>query len=86
MDWTPLQIEKALLRLEDSLPRLVAEHDDPRAFSAAVRRASAEVEAHAGDFAPYVSRRIDAMLVALVRTGTGHGRRYAEPGQDERRA
>lgn len=74
MDWTPLQIEKALLRLEDALPRLLAENDDPRAFSAAVRRESVEVEAHAGEFAPYVSRRIDAMLVALVRTG--HGREY----------
>ena len=72
MDWTPLQIEKALLRLEDALPRLVAEHDDPRAFSAAVRRESADVEAQSGDFAPYVSRRIDAMLVALVRQGAGH--------------
>ena len=72
MDWNPLQIEKALLRLEDALPRLMAEHDDPRAFSAAVRRESAEVEAHAGDFGPYVSRRIDAMLVALVRSGRGH--------------
>ena len=72
MDWNPLQIEKALLRLEDALPRLMAEHDDPRDFSAAVRRESAEVEANSGDFAPYVSRRIDAMLVAMVRSGSGH--------------
>jgi len=67
MDWTPLQIEKELLRLEDALPRMVAEHDDPHAFSNAVRRASETVESHAGDFAPYVRRRIDAMLVAMVR-------------------
>ena len=86
MDWNPLQIEKALLRLEDALPRLVAEHDDPRAFSAAVRRASAEVEAHAGDFAPYVSRRIDAMLVALVRAGHGHGHAPEAATSRERRA
>ena len=72
MDWTPLQIEKALLRIEDALPRLVAEHDDPRDFSAAVRRETADLEAHAGDFAPYVSRRIDALLVSLVRRGAGH--------------
>ena len=73
MDWNPLQIEKALLRLEDALPRLMAEHDDPRAFSAAVRSEAAEVEANSGDFAPYVSRRIDAMLVAMVRSsGRGH--------------
>lgn len=80
MDWNPLQIEKALLRLEDALPRLVAEHDDPRAFSAAVRRASEELEAHAGDFLPYVSRRIDAMLVALVRSSAGHVPRPGEEG------
>ena len=67
MNWTPLEIEKALLRLEDALPRMVAEHDDPHAFSDAVRRASAQVETHAGDFAPYVKRRIDSMLVSMVR-------------------
>lgn len=81
MDWNPLQIEKALLRLEDALPRLMAEHDDPRAFSAAVRQAATEVESNAGDFAPYVSRRIDAMLVAMVRSndhsGSGTHRRIA---------
>lgn len=84
MDWTPLQIEKALLRLEDALPRLVAENDDPRSFATAVRRASAEVEAHAGDFGPYVSRRIDAMLVALVRTGHGRGHGSADTGRERR--
>ena len=82
MDWTPLEIEKALLRLEDALPRLVAEHDDPRAFSAAVRRETAEVEAHSGDFAPYVSRRIDALLVALVRKGGDHS---GAAGRESRR-
>lgn len=82
MEWNPLQIEKALLRLEDALPRLMAEHDDPRAFSAAVRREAAEVEANSGDFAPYVSRRIDAMLVAMVRSGAGH----PGSGEDRRRA
>ena len=79
MNWTALQIEKALLRLEDSLPRLMAEHEDPRAFSAALRRASAEVESHAGDYGPYVSRRIDAMLVAMIRRGRGHD--AGEPGR-----
>ncbi|HEU4813214.1 MAG TPA: hypothetical protein VFS99_03195 [Xanthomonadaceae bacterium] len=74
MDWTPLEIERALLRLEDALPRLVAEHDDPRAFSAAVRRETADVEAHSGIFAPYVSRRIDALLVAMVRKGGDHSK------------
>ena len=82
MEWNPLQIEKALLRLEDALPRLMAEHDDPRAFSAAVRSEAAEVEANSGDFAPYVSRRIDAMLVAMVRSGAGH----PGSGEDRRRA
>ena len=79
MEWTALQIEKALGALEDALPRLVAEHEDPRAFAAAVRRAATEVERHAGDFAPYVSRRIDAMLVALVRSGDGHHAHGAPP-------
>ena len=80
MDWNALQIEKALLRLEDSLPRLMAEHEDPRAFSAAVRRASEDVESHAGDYAPYVSRRIDAMLVAMVRRGHGGDADPPRPG------
>ena len=85
MDWTPLEIEKALLRLEDALPRLVAEHDYPRAFSAAVRRETADVEAHSGDFAPYVSRRIDALLVALVRKGGDHAGAMA-PERSQRHA
>ena len=84
MDWTPLEIEKALLRLEDALPRLVAEHDDPRAFSAAVRRETADVETHSGIFAPYVSRRIDALLVALVRKGGDHSKAGAREASRRR--
>ena len=66
--WTPGELEIALGKIEDALSRLVAECSDVAEFGSALRRATAQVEANAGEYVAYVNRRIDAMLVGLLRT------------------